>query len=124
MVLLHDVVIGEHSSMHAWRQDNECCVCVNISFVLVLQSKLKAQEDLLADVIQSYQELSSKYEQTLHVSSFAPVTNHPILEVVEVNSHAPHSVQDHGCTSRNSWGNLLANVLLFRCHAILGRQTL
>lgn len=35
---------------------------------MVVQNNLKAQEDLLADVIQSYQELSSKYEQTLNVS--------------------------------------------------------
>ena len=94
VVLVHAVIIGEHS-MHGGRA--VLAVCMRERFVcLLVQSKLKAQEDLLADVIQSYQELSSKYEQTLHVSSFAPVTNHAILEVVEVHSHPPHSVQDHG----------------------------
>lgn len=35
---------------------------------LVVQIQMKAHEDLLADVIQSHQELSIKYDQMLNVS--------------------------------------------------------
>lgn len=35
---------------------------------LVVQIQMKEQEDLLADVIQSHQELSIKYDQVMNVS--------------------------------------------------------
>ncbi|KAL3133016.1 hypothetical protein ABBQ38_006925 [Trebouxia sp. C0009 RCD-2024] len=78
------------------------------------QNQLKAQEDLLADVIQSYQELSSKYEQTLNTAVHSSAQMHKrILRFQHLNRDQDQVIaqQETDIDSRHHAINQLQSVI-------------